>query len=200
MGKGVLTGIYRREGDWNLVELKVSSPAQLFNSLDPAPFRERDLDANAAAYLVDAMRELHGHRHVKVVIHLPQPGDPATAGTIAEAIHNFFRYREQAARLALRRVLRLGRASLLVGLLFLVCCTLVWRFVFTGDDVVDRIFSEGFLIIGWVAMWRPLEILLYEWWPVLSDARLYARLAGLPVEVRPLDASGPFGRQQGASG
>lgn len=200
MGKSVLTGIYRREGDWNLVELKLGNPAQLLNSLDPSPFRERELDAEAAAYLVDAIRELHGHRHVKVVIYLPQPGDPATGGTIADAIHNFFGYREQATRLALRRVLRLGRASLLVGMLFLVVCTLAWRFVFTGDDMVDRIFSEGFLIIGWVAMWRPLEILLYEWWPVLGDARLYARLAGLPVEVRPLDPSGAFGRQPGASG
>ncbi|MDH4041085.1 MAG: hypothetical protein OEV88_10565 [Gammaproteobacteria bacterium] len=198
MVTGVLTGVYRREGDWNLVELKLNNPAQLFNSLDPSPFRERDLDAEAAAYLVDAMRELHGHRHVKVVIYLPQPDDPA-GGTIADAVHNFFRYREQAARLALRRVLRLGRASLLVGLLFLVACTLAWRFVFTGEDVVDHIFSEGFLIIGWVAMWRPLEILLYEWWPVLSDARLYARLAALPVEVRPRESSGLFDGQPGAA-
>jgi len=180
----VLTGIYRREGNWNLVELKLNSPAQLFNSLDPSPFHERELDAGAATYLVDAVRELHGHRHVKVVIYLPPGGEPATGETIVQAIHNYFRYRTQAARLSLRRVLRQGRLSLLVGLLFLAACTGLWRFVFTGEGVVDRVLSEGFLIMGWVAMWRPLEILLYEWWPVLADARLYARLAELPVELR----------------
>jgi len=184
MRRGVLTGIYRREGDWNLVELNLNSAAQLFNSLDPSPFRERELDAGAAAYLVDAVRELHGHRHVRVVIYLSPGVDTATAETMVQAIHNYFRYREQATRLALRRVLRQGRLSLLVGLLFLAACTGLWRFVFTGEDVVDRVFSEGFLIMGWVAMWRPLEILLYEWWPVLGDARLYARLAALPVEIR----------------
>lgn len=72
--------------------------------------------------------------------------------------------------------------------------------MFAGDEVVDRIFSKGFLIIGWVAMWRPLEILLYEWWPVLSDARLYGRLASLPVEVRPRASSGFFDRQPGVGG
>jgi len=38
--------------------------------------------------------------------------------------------------------------------------------------------------MGWVAMWKPLEILLYDWWPVLRDIRLYRRISELPVEVR----------------
>ena len=65
-----------------------------------------------------------------------------------------------------------------------------------GSNVLAAI---AILIIGWVAMWRPLEILLYEWWPVLSDARLYARLAALPVEVRPRESSGLFDGQPGAA-
>ena len=28
---------------------------------------------------------------------------------------------------------------------------------FTGDASIDRILGEGFLIIGWVAMWKPLN-------------------------------------------
>lgn len=185
MKKRVMTGIYRREGDWNLVEMKISRPAQLLNSLDPSPFRERDLDTEAAEYIADALRELHGHRHVKVVVYLPGEIDDPTRDAITDAIHNYFRYREVAAYFDLRQVLRLGRISLLVGLLFLALCTVLWRFAFTGEAVLDRIFSEGFLIIGWVAMWKPLEILLYEWWPVLRDARLYRRIAEIPVEIRP---------------
>lgn len=184
MKRGLMTGIYRREGDWNLVELKISHPAQLFNSLDPSPFRERDLDAEAAGYLVDAIRELHGHQHVKVVVYLPGAVEAHTREAVAGAVHNYFRYRETAARFDVRKVLRLGRISLAVGLLFLAVCTALWRFVFTGEGVLDRILSEGFLIIGWVAMWRPLEILLYDWWPLLRDARLYRRISALPVEIR----------------
>lgn len=184
MTKDVLTGIYRREGHWNLVEMKVSHPAQMFNSLDPSPFRERDLDAEAASYLADALRELHGHSHVKLVIYVPAPCDDNTRQAIVDAIHNYFRYRVQTARLQLREVLRLGRASLLVGLSFLAACTALWLFVFTGESLAERLLHEGALIMGWVAMWKPLEILLYDWWPVLRDARLYARLAELPVEVR----------------
>jgi hypothetical protein len=40
------------------------------------------------------------------------------------------------------------------------------------------------LIVGWVAMWRPLEIYLYDWWPVRDRIQLYRRMARMPVELR----------------
>ncbi len=184
MRKGALHGIYRREGDWNLIELKLSESAQLFNSLDPSPFHERDLDDDVAEYLVDALRELHGHRHVKLVVHLSAGHDARVHQEIREAIRNYFLYREQSARFDVRQELRLGRASLLVGLLFLAACVAIARFAFEGEGVATQTLREGFLIIGWVAMWRPLEILLYEWWPPLRDAWLYRRISGLEVEIR----------------
>jgi hypothetical protein len=46
-----------------------------------------------------------------------------------------------------------------------------------------RILDESLLIVGWVAMWRPLEIFLYDWWPIRAEARLFERLATMPVRV-----------------
>ena len=42
---------------------------------------------------------------------------------------------------------------------------------------------ESLVIGGWVAMWRPLEIFLYDWWPIRAEARLYDRLGAMPVRV-----------------
>jgi hypothetical protein len=44
--------------------------------------------------------------------------------------------------------------------------------------------EEGFIIIGWVAYWRPLEIFLYDWWPLAQQRKLYRRIAAAPVAVR----------------
>jgi len=176
--------IYRREGGWHLVELTLDQPAQLFNSLDPAPFRQRDLDPDAAGYIVDAVRELHGHVDIKLVVHLPDISDQRLHGQVAEAIAHYFRYQAQAARLKVRNTLRLGRASLVVGLLFLAACVAGAQLIFTHDNVLSDLLHEGLLIVGWVAMWRPLEILLYDWWPLMRDARLYERIASIPVELR----------------
>jgi hypothetical protein len=45
-------------------------------------------------------------------------------------------------------------------------------------------------VIGaWVALWRPMEIFLYDWWPMLKDARLYDRLGRIDVSVHAAPAS-----------
>jgi len=43
--------------------------------------------------------------------------------------------------------------------------------------------GEGFLIGGWVAMWRPLEVFLYDWWPIRAEGRLLKRLSTMPVRI-----------------
>jgi hypothetical protein len=42
---------------------------------------------------------------------------------------------------------------------------------------IGEIVRESLTIGGWVSMWRPLEIFLYDWWRVRREARLSDRLA-----------------------
>jgi hypothetical protein len=56
---------------------------------------------------------------------------------------------------------------------------------FKGDALWTTVLREGLTILGWVAMWRPVEIFLYEWWPILEQQRTCERIAGLDIEVRP---------------
>jgi hypothetical protein len=51
-----------------------------------------------------------------------------------------------------------------------------WR---TSAEIV----KESFTIGGWVAMWRPLEIYLYDWWPLRDEWRLLERLARMKVTL-----------------
>jgi hypothetical protein len=41
------------------------------------------------------------------------------------------------------------------------------------------------LISGWVAMWRPIQIFLYAWWPVRNLGRLYDKLSHLKIDLLP---------------
>jgi hypothetical protein len=50
--------------------------------------------------------------------------------------------------------------------------------------MAQLVLQEGLLIIGWVALWHPLEIFLYSWWPILGRQRLCRKIAMIPVEVR----------------
>lgn len=56
---------------------------------------------------------------------------------------------------------------------------------------INRPLSEGFTIAAWVSLWRPMELLLYEWLPFGRMAKTLEKLADLPVEVGPTQAGPP---------
>jgi|SRR5579859_794052 hypothetical protein len=168
------------------IEININRLSQLFNSFDPSPFHERDLDKDAEEYIVGSAEELSHHRPLALVIHLPadQVPGPGTPDLTA-AIHNYFAYREAMERRRLRLLLHDGRVALGIGLTFLFFCVLLRGLISSlGYGAASEILSEGMLIIGWVAMWRPLEIFLYDWVPVRRRCRTFAGLSHIAVAVR----------------
>ena len=57
-----------------------------------------------------------------------------------------------------------------------------------GDTRWAFLLRESLMIGGWVAMWRPLEIFLYDWWPILRERRVYDRLSRITVNIIPADS------------
>ena len=85
----------------------------------------------------------------------------------------------------LRRLFSDGQKSLLIGLAFLSVCLIASHALGGKDTGTFRsIAHESLTIAGWVAMWRPMQIYLYDWWPVRRRSQLYQKLARMHVEVR----------------
>jgi hypothetical protein len=167
-----------------LIELKLRQSAQLFESLDPSPFPGRDLDRDAADFIVAWAREHPSHAPLRIRLHLARPV-PEDAVVIAEAVRGHFEAAAESSHHAFRRLMRMGRRSLLIGLCFLAVClwSAEWLSHIEGVDGVLGLLRESLVIGGWVALWRPLEIFLYEWWPLRTDRRLYQRLSEAAVEL-----------------
>ncbi|MCB0394446.1 MAG: hypothetical protein KDD25_07795, partial [Bdellovibrionales bacterium] len=51
------------------------------------------------------------------------------------------------------------------------------------NDFWGLLLKEGLLLTGWVSMWKPINIFLYEWWPLYDDIRLYEALRSIPIQV-----------------
>jgi hypothetical protein len=167
------------------IELSLNRVAQLFNSLDPAPFHERDLDADAEDYIISSAEEISRQRPFRLVIYLPPDQVPQSdSHDLGEAIHNYFSYRAAHEQRRLRLLFRDGRIALATGLGFLLCCMLLRALIRTlGHNTPTDIIAEGMLILGWVAMWRPLEMFLYDWVPIRRRCHTLAKLSKVPVTV-----------------
>jgi hypothetical protein len=183
-----LQSYYREEEGTYLIEIKLNQLQQVFNSLDPSPFLDRDLDDNAENYIINSVDEFPLNTPLKLVFYLPSNEQNTARHLLPSALHNYFDYRQQGEQRKLRTIWRQGRISLLIGLSFLFVCLslseLIGRF---GTDTFIHFLEEGLLISGWVALWRPLEIFLYEWWPVSHQQKIFAKLAYIPIEIRLLE-------------
>jgi hypothetical protein len=166
------------------IEVRLRELSQLFNLMDPSPFIDRDLDADAEEFIVNWARELPHTGDLELVIHLGTRPTPDRAEGVEAAVQHYFTNRAEMKHRELRQLLRRGRFSLIIGLLFLAACF--------GLSEALQLFSRqrwsefvdlGLQIAGWVAMWRPLEIFLYDWWPVRSDQHLLERLARMQVRL-----------------
>ncbi|MFN8417399.1 MAG: hypothetical protein U0U66_13790 [Cytophagaceae bacterium] len=43
--------------------------------------------------------------------------------------------------------------------------------------------KEALYIIGWVSMWKPIELVLYERWPLNQRRKAFTKLTTLPVTI-----------------
>jgi len=170
------------------IEIQIDHVAQLFHTLDPFPFRERDLDKEAEEFIVGWARELPKHEPVAIIVHLPAREAESEQGReIADALHQYFRYRASVVTNDLRELFRFGRYALAIGLVTLSFCIALGQIARTtlGANEFSRILGEGLAILGWVANWRPIEIFLYEWLPLVRRRRLFQRLARAHVTLAP---------------
>ena len=167
------------------LELRVRELRQLFNSLDPAPFINKDLDHACEAFIENWALSLPHDSHLHLTIHVEQLGSATEASElVAEAVHNYYGYKVELVRGQLRQLLRQGRLSLVIGLGFVAVCLLLAEAITTLlPGPTAKIARESLTIIGWVAMWRPVQIFLYDWWPVKGRIRVFDNLRFARVNV-----------------
>jgi hypothetical protein len=184
---GISTTFGSEPDDDITIDVKVQKIEQLFHTLDPYPFRERGLGEDAERYIVDFAKECARSGQLRIVLHIPAEAAAAEESLgLPEAISNHFQERAEGAARELRELFRTGRTAAVIGISILILLAAAVELVLVpafGD--AQRWLAESLLILAWVANWKPLQIFLYDWWPIARRRRLYRRLAAADVSLRP---------------
>jgi hypothetical protein len=172
---------YRVENGESVVDLHLAGIERLFDNRDPAPFRERDLDPDLVEYMLAASEDLLAEP-ARIVFWLDKSCQP---NEIEAAFRAHFEYELERVDRRRRRNRRTGQLSLLVAVvlitLLLALAQLVGRLA-TGS--LGAGLKEGLTISCWVLMWRPVEVLVYEWIPWRRERKIIRKLLAIPIDVR----------------
>jgi hypothetical protein len=167
-----------------VIELSLRSAAQLFESRDPPPLGPKALHPQ----ILDSINEQWGRAprgsELQLIIRLPASSMAEPQELIA-ALRDYSVFRADSERREIRKTLRDGRIALLIGLAFLIVVGAIAEVihgVFSGRFALGV--ASGLEIFGWVALWYPAELLLYEWLPAYRRRRLMQRLSVAMIEFR----------------
>ncbi len=169
------------------IQLRVERVTSLFDPLDPFPLPSRDLAKSAEEFIISWARELPSADPVRIVMHMPaEELRQANMTEVRTAFANYFNERADRVAGDLHELLRTGRISLAIGLAVLAACVLASQVltVAFGVGPVQGTIAEGLIILGWVANWRPIEIFLYDWWPMVRRRRLFCRIAAAQIDAQ----------------
>jgi hypothetical protein len=176
---------YKIEDGKAVIELRAPLLRNLFDERDPAPFRERDLDDDAAEYIVSAAQDIHPKKLGKLRIIVNDPQLEERRALAIAAIHDYFEYHVDLTKRKRRNAFDIGIRSLLIGLAFLSVSIIVSKTVSENvDDAFWRLLlKEGLLLTGWVSMWKPINFFLYEWWPIRDLINIYEKLRTIDIQI-----------------
>lgn len=168
------------------VRVNIKDINQLFNSLDPSPFMEKDLDHDAIEYIFSSYAMHHNETPIKMIIHLPnEQKSKFNEKEIIESIHHYFQYEKMLAKRNIKRKIKEGQTSLFIGLTFLIICLLSREWMFLINQTLTiRMISEALLIFGWVSMWKPISNILYDWWPIYDMKRTYEKISKTEIDFK----------------
>lgn len=171
--------------DTKVINIRLNKVVQLFNSFDPEPFIEKDLDENAKEYIVSFVKEFALDDDVKIVIHLPSSEiNNRVTREIKHAMHHYFKYQAKLERDKIRMKLKEGRVSLVIGAVFLTVCMFFSNYLESHPFFISHLIAQGLIIVGWVAMWNPVSIFLYDWWPYNQERKFFEKIAKMKVEIK----------------
>ena len=159
------------------IQVRVATVEGIFNPMDPTPLDERSLNQEVADWIEEWAEDFDKDHEITVEIYVADGRFAGREHAIVNGLHNHFEYRAWQSGRELSKLLREGRISLLIGVFAIGGFNAASRLIGSSSNPVVEVIHEGLSVLGWVSMWKPMEIFLYEWWPIRRERRACRRLA-----------------------
>jgi hypothetical protein len=166
--------------------LELNNANQFLIGPDSLFYGKRMLTSGAEELIVEEASIASSNDQIHLKIYFRE-NEISRKDEISAAIHNHFSYRRKKSQRQLRKILHLGWRSLFVSILFFgLLASLSYAIIqLLPDGRFFVTFHELLIIFGWVALWRPADLLLYDWRPFSREVKLFRKLEQCKVEIMP---------------
>ena len=164
--------------------LELNNTDQLLLAPGSLFYGKRMLNPDAEEFIIESAIIASSKDPIRLKIHL-RKDETHRKEEIASAIHQHFIYRRKKSERQLKRIFRLGWESLLISIVLLGLLVSLIPVIVKSlpEGGLSLAFREILIILGWVALWRPVDFLIYEWRPFRREVNLFRKLEECKVEI-----------------
>jgi len=163
------------------IDVSVGKIAELFEDFDSAAsYVKKDLDQDFVDYLIESVQEIGSYNFV-IRINLPTHTQEKNRKRVRKSIKSYFRYLELLERRKLKKTLWKSFLLFCLGMFLLaISMTLKGKMGYLSS-VLQELLVEGLTVAAWVALWSAFGRLIFELGSIISDIRIYRRIASREV-------------------
>lgn len=184
--------------EWSRTEVKdgvctiilvLTHVEQLFDTDVPVPSEYVALDSDVLDFFASTIRKHQkACRDFRLIVHLPERAlrevEPYMRTSVDLTLKGYFLAREKRIAERLHEHFQDAWKMFGFGFAFMLACTLLRTYLAPEEvHTLMSSFREGLLVIGWVALWKPVEELLFNWWPLKRELASWHKLSKMEMKV-----------------
>lgn len=169
------------------IEVQIDSLDELFAARTPSFERPDAPSDSGVERAIKALRRAGRRAPTRLVVRLSTvTGAMPAEAAIVGAIRAFAQQRAAELRNEAALTRRTGRIALWIAIV-LMALALGGSAALSTFQPLPRLLNtllvEGLIIAGWVVLWRPLDLLIFDSITPLVSARAHERLAAMEIRV-----------------
>lgn len=184
--------------EWSRTEVKdgvctiilvLTNVEQLFDTDVPVPSEYVALDSDVLDFFASTIRKHQkACREFRLIVRLPEQAlrevEPYMRTSVDLTLKGYFLAREKRIAERLHELFQDAWKMFGFGFAFMLACTLLRTYLAPEEvHTLMSSFREGLLVIGWVALWKPVEELLFNWWPLKRELASWHKLSKMEMKV-----------------
>ncbi len=188
---------YYETEDEALFDIELEDLSHLVVAPEQNPYSERPMEylgQSAIARMKSMHRPSAFRHHMSYRLLLRMPREQITSDTPSQARALISKYGAKMIEdnnSRIRQIQARGRRQLPYALTILfVCIALGVAFglelFLEMAPITALAISEGFYIVGWIALWRPMDVLLFDPMEVRTENKLLRHLMEMRIDVVPI--------------
>jgi hypothetical protein len=172
------------------IRLDLADPRELFHPAELDPIGGQPYAESGIERILNRIRP-QADRPLRATLRLPAMAPtPDLEARMRSGLQQYCDHRIAQITNDIASLRQEGLATLWRGLLFLALCMLGSQML--GEPkflpgILARFLDEGLIIAGWVALWYPLDALLYQHWPLKRERRLCQSLHDMELKLEFVD-------------